>query len=67
MNRERRRRLDKLEHEITVLAGHLNAAQHRFLKLIAEFDREEGWNGAGIRSGAHWLNLEGRHRSRRGP
>ena len=54
--RERRRHLDKLEREITVLAGHLNAAQHRFLKLIAEFDREEGWSGAGIRSGAHWLN-----------
>ena len=52
----RRQRLAELEREITVLAGHLNAAQHRFLKLLAEFDSEEGWNGGGIRSGAHWLN-----------
>jgi hypothetical protein len=25
------------------LAGHLNAANYRFLKLIAEFDRRNGW------------------------
>ena len=34
----RRQRLAELEREITVLARHLNAAQHRFLKLLAEFD-----------------------------
>ena len=38
------------------LAGHLNAAQHRFLKLLDEFDREQGWAGPGVRSLAHWLN-----------
>lgn len=51
-----RSHLVELERQITLLAGHLNAAQHRFLVLIAEFDRAEGWCGAGIRSAAHWLN-----------
>jgi hypothetical protein len=35
--------IDQLKDEITKLAGHLNAANYRFLKLIAEFDRREGW------------------------
>lgn len=38
------------------MAGQINAANDRFLKLIAEFDRREGWAGFGIRSCAHWLN-----------
>ena len=38
------RPLDELEAEITELAGHLNAAQHRWLTLIAEFDRRQGWS-----------------------
>ena len=29
----------ELEAQITELAGHLNAANHRWLALIAEFDR----------------------------
>ena len=33
---------DLLANEITTLAGHLNAAQYRFLKLLDEFDREQG-------------------------
>jgi hypothetical protein len=40
---QRARELDVLRNEITELAGHLNAANYRFLKLIAEFDRREGW------------------------
>jgi len=48
--------MDELEAGITRLAGQLNAAQHRFLVLIAEFDRREGWQVAGARSCAHWLN-----------
>ena len=44
--------------EITALAGHLNAANYRFLKLLDEFDRHEGWAGDGIRSLAHWLNFK---------
>ena len=40
------RPLDELEAEITELAGHLNAAQHRWLTLIAEVrsaQRLVGW------------------------
>jgi hypothetical protein len=45
----------KLADEITRLAGHINAANYRFLSLVAEFDRLGGWSGAGIKSCAHWL------------
>lgn len=48
--------LRDLEDQITELSGHLNAANHRWLTLIAEFDRREGWNGVGVQSCAHWLN-----------
>ncbi len=42
--------------QITTLAGHLNAAQARFLSLIAELDRRRGWAEWGVKSCAHWLN-----------
>lgn len=42
--------------QITELAGHLNAANARWLALIAEFDRREAWADWGVRSCAHWLN-----------
>lgn len=36
---------------------HLNAANYRFLKLIAEFDRCHSWGGDGAtHSCAHWLS-----------
>jgi Domain of unknown function (DUF222)/HNH endonuclease len=48
---------DLLEQEITLLAGQINAANHRLLRLIAEFDRRKAWSGGGtVRSCAHWLN-----------
>jgi len=47
---------EQLEDQITTLAGQINAANYRFLKLIAEFDRRQIWAGYGIRSCAHWLN-----------
>ena len=50
------RPLDELEAEITELAGHLNAAQHRWLLLVAEFDRRKGWSDGACQSCAHWLN-----------
>jgi hypothetical protein len=50
------RSIDELESEICTLAGHINAATHRFLTLIAEFDRREGWADAGAYTCAHWLN-----------
>ncbi len=50
------RTIDELATEICSLAGHINAANHRFLTLIAEFDRRNGWADAGSQSCAHWLN-----------
>jgi hypothetical protein len=47
---------EQLEDQITTLAGQINAANYRFLKLIAEFDRRQTWAGYGLRSCAHWLN-----------
>ena len=47
---------DELADKITTLAGHINAANYRFLKMIAEFDRRVAWEGPGIRSCAYWLN-----------
>jgi hypothetical protein len=47
---------DQLADEITTLTGQINAANYRFLKLIAEFDRRGAWVDAGIRSCAYWLN-----------
>ena len=43
--------------QITLLAGQINAANHRLLQMIAEFDRRKAWSGGGtVRSCAHWLN-----------
>jgi len=50
------RSMARLKDEITELAGHLNAANHRFLMLIAEFDRRNGWSDGATQSCAHWLN-----------
>lgn len=50
---------EMLGQEITLLAGQINAANHRLLKLIAEFDRRKAWSGGGtVRSCAHWLNWQ---------
>ncbi len=48
-------RLETLEEEIVLLAAHIHAAEHRFLTLVAEYDRLRGWELAGHRSCAHWL------------
>jgi hypothetical protein len=45
-----------LESELLGLAGHIAAAECRFLQLLAEFDQRNGWAGDGIRSCAHWLS-----------
>ena len=52
-------RIKKLNHladNITELVAHLDAGTFQLLQLICEFDKEEGWEGTGIRSCAHWLN-----------
>ena len=50
--------LEELEAQITALAGQLNAAQYRWLMLIAEFDRRLGWGDGRLASCAHWLNFK---------
>ena len=40
----------ELEAQITELAGNLNAANHRWLMLIAEFDRRDGWGDGATQS-----------------
>jgi hypothetical protein len=46
---------ERLEHEITELAAHLNAGCCRWLELVAEFDRRELWADYGCRSAAEWV------------
>ena len=48
-------RIETLEEEIVFLAAHIHAAEHRFLTLVAEYDRLRGWELGGHRSCAHWL------------
>jgi hypothetical protein len=50
------RSIDELAGELCTLAGHINAANHRFLALVAEFDRRNGWSDGATQSCAHWLN-----------
>jgi Domain of unknown function (DUF222)/HNH endonuclease len=45
-----------LEREICELGGHINAATARWLALVGEFDRREGWAEWGCRSCTHWLS-----------
>jgi hypothetical protein len=49
---------DFLEAQITELWGHVNAATFRFLALVAEFDRREGWARHGLANCAQWLNWQ---------
>ena len=44
------RSIDELATEICTLAGRINAANHQFLTLIAEFDRRNGWFESGMQS-----------------
>jgi uncharacterized protein YciI len=48
--------LEHLEHEIETLAAHINAGSCRWLELVAEFDRREGWGTWGCRSCAEWIS-----------
>jgi len=45
-----------MERHYSVAVGHRFWLMNRFLVLIAEFDRREGWHVAGARSCAQWLN-----------
>lgn len=48
---------ERLEREIGELAAHIHAATCRWLLLVAELDRREGWAEWGCRSCADWLSL----------
>ena len=50
------RPIHELATDICLLAGRINAANHRWLMLIAEFDRRDGWLDSSTQSCAHWLN-----------
>ena len=54
----REQSFNELEAKITELWGHLNAATYRFLMLVAEFDRREGYGYHGLANTAQWLNWQ---------
>lgn len=49
---------ERLEAEITTLAGQLAAGECRWLLLVAEFDRREAWRQWGCASIVHWLGWQ---------
>jgi hypothetical protein len=48
--------IDALADDIAEMAAHIDAATHRLLVLIREFDRAGGWQHQGALSCAHWLS-----------
>ncbi len=48
--------IDSLADDIAELAAHIDAAVHRLLVLIRDFDRAGGWHLQGALSCAHWLS-----------
>ena len=49
---------ERLEAEITTLAGQLAAGECRWLLLVGEFDRREAWRAWGCASIVHWLSWQ---------
>ena len=47
---------ERLEAQITELAGHLAAAECRWLELVGEFDRRKAYEAWGCISCAYWLS-----------
>ena len=47
--------LEQLGERIAEQAAHLDAAMHRFLTDLREFDERGGWHAQGARTCAHWL------------
>ena len=48
--------MERLGDQIAELSACIDAATHRLLLLIAEFDRRSGWNDGACQSCAHWLS-----------
>ncbi len=47
--------LELIEREIESMAAQVNATHARWLELVREFDRREGWANTGCRSTAEWV------------
>jgi hypothetical protein len=47
--------VEELGEEIASLSAHLDAATHRLLQCIRQFDESGGWHEQGAISCAHWL------------
>jgi Domain of unknown function (DUF222) len=48
--------VEELGQEIATLSVHLDAATHRLLECIRQFDQADGWFDQGALSCAHWLS-----------
>src|SRR5882724_13576952 len=48
--------LEQLGERIAEQAAHLDAAMHRFLADLREFDQRGGWHTQGAETCAHWLS-----------
>ena len=48
--------LGELGDRICELSAHIAASTYRWLRLLAAFDRRNGWAGWGVKSCAHWLS-----------
>jgi hypothetical protein len=44
------RPIAEIASEICTLTGHINAANHRWLLLVAEYDRRAGWSDGATKS-----------------
>ncbi len=51
-----RKELEELGERIAEQAAHIDAALHRLLTDVREFDAKGGWHQAGAQSCAHWLS-----------
>ena len=47
--------VEDLAQEIATLSAHIDAASHRLLQCIRQFDEAGGWHEQGALSCAHWL------------
>src|SRR3954452_14696611 len=48
--------VEHLEHELCELAAHVEAGMARWVGLVGEYDRREGWGSwRGVRSCAEWI------------
>jgi Domain of unknown function (DUF222)/HNH endonuclease len=47
--------LELIERQIESLAARITADSARWLELVGEFDRREGWGGSGCRSTSEWI------------